>query len=484
MKFKNLLFSSIIAIGSLSLITGEPSEASANPITTTQTNTSQWTNLGSHKNVDLNKVWTISFSNTVSFNKIDAIVVKSGNTFVPVKLEKNAQNQLQVLPLMGYVGNTTYEMNIFLSNGLKYKMNFTTKDAARNADIEPNNNYLNAQNIYVNDHVKGILNSDDTSDFYKVTVPADGKLTISAVSTNGVKSNLYLYGAAGSDQSSIQSSYDKVTNTFSAGLAAGTYYIRVAGKNNTYELTTDFIENEVKIDNATNSYIQAPSLELNSEVTGHIGFVYDNRGQNKNDYYKITLPTDGQLILDATQVNGGQLDLFIYGKYGNDKSSISSSYDKATHKTVLGLQAGTYYIRINDSGYYGAYSLKNTFIPAIEENDSATSNYITAPAIPINTTVTGHLGYLNDEHNKNENDYYKLTVTEAGTLQINATQLQGGQVDLFLYGESGSDKSSLKSVYDAKQATITTPITPGTYYIRINYSGYYGTYELSTQLNS
>lgn len=477
MKFKNLILSSALVLSSMAMLPND--SASAN----SQENAVQWVDLGKHQNVDLNKVWTINFSNNVSFNKIDAIVVKSGNTFIPVKMVKNAQKQLQVVPVLGYVGNTTYEMQISLTNGLKYKLAFTTKNAARNADIEPNNSYLQAQTIYVNDHVKGTVNNGDSTDYYKVIVPADGRLDVQAVDTNGKTLNLYLYGVNGSDGYSIRNDHARTTANVSAGLAAGTYYIRVDNRSdNVYELTTTFTENEIANDNATDTYIQAPTLTLNGEVTGHIGFKYENGNTNSNDYYKVVIPENGTLDLEAIQLDGGELDFYVYGKNGSDGYSITSSYNASTNTASLRLQAGTYYIRLNDSGYYGAYSLKNTFTPEAVQNDNAASNYITAPTLPLNKTVTGHLGHLNEAAGYNADDYYKVVIEEQGTLQVHAKQLQGGELDLYLYGANGSDGYSLKSEYNFKQGSVSAAVSPGTYYIRLNNSGNRGTYELSAQL--
>lgn len=473
MKLKNILLSSAIVLSSMALVPND--SVSANAV--------EWVDLGTHQNVDLNKVWTVNFSSNVSFNKIDAIVVKSGNTFVPVKMVKNAQKQLQIVPVLGYVGNTTYEMQISLKNGLKYKLAFTTKNAARDADLEPNNNYLKAQTIYVNDHVKGTINNEDSTDYYKVIVPADGRLDVQAVDSNGKSLDLYLYGVNGSDGYSISSAYNKITANVSAGLAAGTYYVRVAnGSDNVYELTTQFTENEIANDNATNTYIQAPTLQLNGEVTGHIGFKYENGNDNSNDYYKVVLPENGTLGLEAIQLNGGELDFYVYGKNGSDGYPITSSYNASTNSASLRLQAGTYYIRLNDSGYYGAYSLKNTFTPEAVQNDNAASNYITAPTLPLNKTVAGHLGHFDETTGTNSDDYYKVVVEEQGTLQVHAKQLQGGELDLYLYGANGSDSYPLKSEYNIKQGSLSAAVSPGTYYVRLNNSGYSGTYELSAQL--
>ena len=485
MKLKHIIYSSAIILGSLTMVANTPTEAASTSVKVAATESSEtnWVSLGNHQNVDLNKVWTVNFSSKITMNKIDAIVVKTGNTFVPVKIVKNAQNQVQVTPVLGYTGNTSYEMQVYLTSGLKYKMTFTTKNAARNADIEPNNNYLKAQTIYANDYVKGTVNNSDSTDYYKVNIPADGTFDVTAVGTNGTPVTVYLYGAKGPDGNYISYNYKALTNEVSAGLTAGTYYIRVENSgDNVYELTTAFTENEIPNDKATSTYVQAPTLKLNEEVTGHIGYINHNVVDNSDDYYKVVLPENGTLDLEAVQLDGGKMTLYVYGKQGADNNYIHYEYNAATHKKSLRLQAGTYYIRLKDVGNYGAYRLKNTFTPEAVANDNASSNYVTAPELTLNKTVTGHIGHTNENVRDNDDDYYKVVVSETGTLKVQAKQLQGGKLTLYIYGENGSDGNYIDYKYNQSQANISEEVKPGTYYIRVKESGYSGTYELSTQL--
>ena len=265
----------------------------------------------------------------------------------------------------------------------------------------------------------------------------------------------------------------------------GTYYIRVnaSGHYGKYTLENKFTKNTYEDDNGTSSYILATELKLNTLITGHIGYISDYNLGNSNDYFKIIIPKDGKLEVNATQLSGGELDIFLYGATGPDKTSLRYSYDKISPSISIGLAAGTYYLRLSDSGYYGAYKLSTIFTENNVDNDNAaTKSYILADEITIGKTVYGHIGYTYDDTLINQDDYYKVILTNTTTLEIVATQLDGGELDLYLYGPKGTDATSISSSYDKTQCTISKELSPGTYYIRINYSGYYGGYSLDARL--
>ncbi|MEQ6854544.1 PPC domain-containing protein [Lysinibacillus capsici] len=448
--------------------------------TRTILNDTQWESFDSKKNVPLDKVWTVTFNDTVSFDKIDAVVIERNNEFIPVTITKTAQKTLKVAPTYGFHGNTQYQLKIILANGFKYKMDFTTSNTARSADLEPNNTYITASSLPLNETVSGTLSPADREDYYKIELPADGEITINVVNELGTSSSIYLYGSKGSDDYSIKSN-SGVTANLKAGLQEGTYYIRINNNSSAnYKLTAVFLENTYQNDNGASTYIQASEIYLNSKMYGHVGYSSSSDYRNNNDYFKLVIPEDGRLDINAVQLNGNYLNLYIYGARGNDQSDISYQYGKITAQMSVGLSAGTYYIRINDSGNYGAYELTNNFTPDSIPNDNASSNYILANSIPLNSSLHGHLGYHYDNLTKNTDDFYKLEILEPGTIDISALGLNGNKINLYLYDSNGTDGWSLKDSYNKTEAKLTYNVTPGKYYIRLNYSNSYGPYELTT----
>lgn len=143
--------------------------------------TPTWETMSPKSNVDLNKEWTIKFSGSpVSLDKIAGIVIEREGVFIPVRIRLfPTANEAIVTPQENYLANETYTMRVFLENGLRYKMKFTTKAEVTNA-----RKYGNSSGNIVN---KGIVaeaggwiyysNSADNNYLYKTNGADNIKLS-------------------------------------------------------------------------------------------------------------------------------------------------------------------------------------------------------------------------------------------------------------------------------------------------------------------
>lgn len=202
-------------------------------IQTFSTNNFEWETFPSKSNVPLDKMWTVEFSRSFNIKEVDAAVIEHGNQFIPVTITKTASNKLAISPRDGFAGNTNYTLKIFLSNGKRYKMDFTTRASNRKADFEPNNTYLEASRVYINEVIEGEVVDRDV-DFYKVEIPSYGVLRVNLTGYSGSPMSLYLYGPEGTNKSSIKSKSNFTQGNISAELEPGTYYIRVTMYNDNY----------------------------------------------------------------------------------------------------------------------------------------------------------------------------------------------------------------------------------------------------------
>lgn len=113
-----------------------------------RTVTSDWNEFTAQNNIPLKKEWVITFSDNVTLDKIDGIVIEKENTFIPVTIKISGQKTATITPIEPYEVNATYTLKAFLSNNKKYKMNFTTV-ADKNSLIEPIQDLHDAQIIRV-----------------------------------------------------------------------------------------------------------------------------------------------------------------------------------------------------------------------------------------------------------------------------------------------------------------------------------------------
>ncbi|MBO5483782.1 MAG: hypothetical protein J5979_01055 [Lachnospiraceae bacterium] len=195
-----------------------------------------------------------------------------------------------------------------------------------------------------------------TVDYYKITVPSDGKLTIKIMtymkylyydfynvdlSTRYHNANYY-----GGTESS------PATSTYSYILSAGTYYLKIS-KDSTgrYKLYGEF-ESFGANDAEAYSYDSPFALSANTTVTGAL------TADDSEDWYRFKVPSDGKYAVKLVTY----MKYVDYNVYNSDLSKTidSKSYYGGTETSPVTanynymLSAGTYYIKISkgDSGKY------------------------------------------------------------------------------------------------------------------------------------
>ncbi|WP_077369474.1 PPC domain-containing protein [Anaerosalibacter sp. Marseille-P3206] len=443
---------------------------------------SNWETFPSKTNIDLEKVWTVKFSSTVNMENLDGIAIEKDNQFIPVRITKTKYDTITVQPIDSFSGNSEYTMRIFLNNGRKYKMNFYTKPEYRNADIEPNDNFMQANEIYLNETIIGELKSqNDNVDFYKIEIPSSGKLRIDGTQLDGGEIGITLYNEYGTDSNYIARDYSGQKVQIISGLEKGTYYIGVYNRSGygAYELNLDFSKQTIANDNASNNYIKAEKISINDRITGHIGYTRSNGNVNTQDFYKIEIPSSGKLRIDGTQLDGGEIGITLYNEYGTDSNYIARDYSSQKVQIISGLDKGTYYIGVYNRSGYGAYELNLDFSKQTIANDNASNNYIKAEKISINDRITGHIGYTRSNGNVNTQDFYKIEIPSSGKLRIDGTQLDGGEIGITLYNEYGTDSNYITRDYSSQKVQIISDLDKGTYYIGVYNRSGYGAYELN-----
>lgn len=445
----------------------------------------EWTTFETKEDVPLDKFWTINFSKDVQINQIEAIVIERNEEFIPVRIVLVEGSEVAVVPVYGFSGDTEYTLKIFLENGKNYKMNFRTVAQYREADKEANNNYLSANKIYTNEIIQGDLTTADSKDYYKIILAEDGELNLTGIQMNGGEIDLMLFGERGSDIVPIAYDSNKTTTKINKGLEAGVYYVLVlnSGQDGRYQLENTFSAQTVANDNAGADYINAKEIEVNTTVKGHLGYTSSGNVCNETDFYKIDLEEHGNIEINIRQLDGGVVDVYLYGENGNDGRVISSVAGQTTAIISEGLQPGNYYIKINYSNCFGGYTMTNHFSPQAIANKNTSSSYINAPTMELDSIVQDCVGYFASDASGNFSDYYKIEVPRSGTLELETIQLDGGKVDMYLYGSQGDDAAEL--IYDAKRTTarVSKNVVKGTYYVKIYFSGYYGAYQFKAEFN-
>ncbi|NQU87089.1 MAG: hypothetical protein HQ541_15135, partial [Mariniphaga sp.] len=164
-----------------------------------------------------------------------------------------------------------------------------------------------------------------------------------------------------------------------------------------------------------NTAANANNFGLNSTITAYIGT--DN---DAFDWFSITIPEEGSLKVKSTSAEN---DYYYINLIDVDAERILSSATVSSGETDsisrINLQAGTYYVQVAKSGsYVGTYTLRNTFTPALLNNDSEPNDKVEeAKVLAINSSTTGRLNYVL-ENVADLADWYSITIPEEGTLKI------------------------------------------------------------------
>ena len=330
-------------------------------------------------------------------------------------------------------------------------------------------------------------------DTFRIDLPADGQIDLTLSVSNGTFTWVTLYDK--DTTTVLNSNYTDNTMTLSTnGLGAGTYFIRVypyyGGQTPTYTLkyamTAAPVANDAEPNNNAST---AQTLPINSTTTGHIGYYYDKK-RDTSDWYKITLNQDGMLQLKLTShiTNDGRY-VWIYLFDNNGTTQLNAAYsDGPLTMNTDGLAAGTYYVRINCyySDRFSPYTLTDSLFTPLQANDNEpNSNKSEAQILPVNSTVTGHVGYYYD-NKRDTSDWYKITLNEDGMLQLKLTSHvanDGRYVWVYLFDNNGN--TQLNAAYSDGPLTMNTDgLAAGTYYIRVNcyYADRFSPYTLTDSL--
>jgi hypothetical protein len=383
---------------------------------------------------------------------------------------------------------------------------------ALRAETEPNNTPATANVLAINSSESGRVGDStapgqfDTYDWYSVTVPSDGRLKVLATgSGTNFDLNIYMYRMP--DSMTIPNPHgdwfgasgDGVHDTLMDDLHACTVWIQVvalAGKGS-YTITSVFEPAGLANDQENNDTpVVAQTLTLNSSTTGHMGYHSYALGIDTYDWFKVTTPSDGRLTFTSATSSGNlAIQLFIYRSV-TDMKNINSSGDyigsptaDPVNDTVSDrLKAGTYYLQVIKRSGVGSYTLETDFAPAALANDAENDDTpCVAINLPVNGSLTGHLGYYSNAMGYDTYDWYKVAVPAEGKLTV-TTKTSDGDLDLqpYIY-RSVDDMKNVNSGGDYVGSTnaqvddtVIDYLRPCTVFVEIIRRAGIGSYTISS----
>ncbi|HOY58596.1 MAG TPA: Ig domain-containing protein [Verrucomicrobiota bacterium] len=347
-------------------------------------------------------------------------------------------------------------------------------------------------------------------------------LNLNANTAVGVSQGVIVYDSTGTNHlyGAVQGQDSTVTHVVH-GLGAGSYSVRLTAIGSfpglgwgPYTMITSETPDPLPNDPEPNDdFDHALTASLGAEVTGHLGYLGPQSVQEAQDYWQVTLPSDGTLLLDiatgerlnlnrnvALDASGGIM------VYDADQATVFFSTVQGENSTrthsVPKLKAGLYYVRlvVLGAGYYGSYRLTPSHIPEAVPNDSEPNDAPTeALSLTLETRATGHLGYYGGGGGTTTDaqDWYRLTLPQAGNLELEVglSKLLNLNANASIGANNGIvvfDSDAATALFGAVQGEnrtnthVVTRLKPGVYYLRlakIDNAGYYGGYTVTPRLD-
>ncbi|MBQ9067855.1 MAG: hypothetical protein IJ131_02180, partial [Eggerthellaceae bacterium] len=265
-----------------------------------------------------------------------------------------------------YIKVETYH---FTGKTYKISANFTASNAW---ETEFNDSMSTATPISLNKQYAGTLMERGDDDWYKVTLPSAGALSVSFESTHYVTGSdyqrhcydVYLYNDQ--DEEIWERGFfvgttkaDAAATLATVGLPKGTYFIKVDYYNNwtdkKYLINAKFTASNVWETEFNDSMSTADALASNTTYSATL------RERSDKDWYKVTLTKNGPLdiVFEPTYYTTGSdynrtfYTVGLYDDQNNNKweKRVLVGTTKGSGKTTLTsgtLAKGTYYIEVED----------------------------------------------------------------------------------------------------------------------------------------
>jgi hypothetical protein len=305
------------------------------------------------------------------------------------------------------------------------------------------------------------VGSADIDDYYSfnVTTPSNVNLNLTGLSADV---DLYLLNSSGTVISSSAAG-GTTSESITSQLSAGTYYARVNrySGDTTYGLSLNATAvAPAPIDNAGNTLATARAvgtLTATQSFSDWVGSV------DTNDYYSFNVGTQSNFSLSLTGLSA-DADVQLLNSSGG-VIAISQNGGTTSESITSLLSAGTYYARVYPYSGDTTYGLSLN-ATAVAPVDNAGNTLATARAVG---TLTATQSFSDWVGSADIDDYYSFNVTTLSNVNLNLTGLSA-DVDLYLLNSSGTVISS--SIYGTTSESITSQLSAGTYYARVNrYSG-------------
>ena len=363
------------------------------------------------------------------------------------------------------------------------------------------------------------LSKDITEEWWKFTITADGAATITVTPSSGLRISdvrLYYYEY---NNNQIINFWQRSSSTYwmnpgwnsgsftTPNLAPGTYLLRVQrGEGEaSYTIKCDFTANSYTKDKEPDDWNNTSVLPLNTPIQGHLGYGYQQSGEDNHDWWTFEVTSDGQANINIKHEGTLRIsDLRLYFFEYDDQDQATNYWQRSSSTfwinpgweegdlTTPNLAPGKYLIRVERGEGHGGYELTYTFTPNPYTKDMEPNDWNKTSVLPLNKPVQGHLGYGYQQAGEDDHDWWTFEVTKDGAATIAISHDESLRIsDVRLYYYEYDDQNQATNYWQRSSQTywfnpgwkpgdMRIPnLAPGKYLIRVERGEGYGGYELS-----
>ncbi|MBD3885128.1 pre-peptidase C-terminal domain-containing protein [Phormidium tenue FACHB-886] len=180
---------------------------------------------------------------------------------------------------------------------------------------------------------------------------------------------------------------------------------------------------------------------------------------NLSDFYKFTLSKSSSFQVKLDKLTGNA-DLWLLKANGSRVSKSSRNGTK--NERVRGnLRAGTYYVQVATEDNAASYSLNME--GSGRSTDAGNTRSAALDAGNLSRTQRRYRGQVGSS---DSDDYYKVSLSEGGTLKANASGISG-DIDLQIFNSNGAQIAKSTNTGSGNES-ISQSISAGTYFVRVS----------------
>jgi len=373
-----------------------------------------------------------------------------------------------------WCGSGIYSMIVTVTGGA------TQNDMGTNTDA--GNSISTSAEISSGSGIGYIDAQTDTDDYYKVHVGSGQTISVEMTPPPGSDFDLELYNPSQLLVDSSALGGSQTDSVEAVASSAGDYYIHVEqwSGSGIYSMTVTVTGGATQNDansngDAGNTFAQALTIEAGS----YTGFIDST---DTNDYYKVSLSSGQMILVSLTPPAGSDFDLYLYNPSQSQVASSTLGGSQTDTVSYVATSSGDYYIRIKQWSGSGVYSFTVWLSSVATQNDwSSGTDAGNSRDQALAISPGSGTGYLDST---DTDDYYKITTTSSGGIDLILAPPTGSDFDLYLYDSNGIPVAS-STLSGSQTDTINyTATSAGDWYIRVHlYSGE-GTYSLQVSTSS